>query len=253
MTKIVLITGATSGIGEATAIKFAKHEYNLIITGRRDKRLKALAEELKENYNIQVKCLCFDIRNKKEVEQAIHSLSDEWRAINILVNNAGLASGLDPFQNGSIEDWDKMIDTNVKGLLYISRRVIPLMIANKNGHIVNISSIAAKEVYANGNVYCASKHAVDAITKGMRIDLLKEGIKVSSISPGLVDTEFSEVRFHGDSKRAAEVYKGYEPLHAKDIAETIWFVATRPPHVNINDILIMPTVQATSVYIEKEQ
>ncbi len=252
MTKTILITGATSGIGEATAIQFAKQDYNLIITGRRNNRLKELADKLQEDYRVKVKTLCFDVRNQKEVEQAIHSLSEDWKSINILVNNAGLASGLDPIQNGSIDDWDKMIDTNVKGLLYISRSVIPLMIANKNGHIVNIGSIAGKEVYANGNVYCASKRAVDAITKSMRIDLLKEGIKVSSISPGLVDTEFSEVRFHGDSKRAAEVYKGYEPLHAKDIAETIWFVATRPPHVNINDILIMPTVQASSVYIEKE-
>lgn len=182
MTKTILITGATSGIGEATAIQFAKQDYNLIITGRRNNRLKELADKLQEDYRVKVKTLCFDVRNQKEVEQAIHSLSEDWKSINILVNNAGLASGLDPIQNGSIDDWDKMIDTNVKGLLYISRSVIPLMIANKNGHIVNIGSIAGKEVYANGNVYCASKRAVDAITKSMRIDLLKEGIKVSSIS-----------------------------------------------------------------------
>ena len=163
-----------------------------------------------------------------------------------------LASGLDPIQSGNVDDWEKMIDTNVKGLLYVSKSIIPLMIANNKGHIVNISSIAGKEAYANGNVYCATKHAVEALTKSMRIDLLKEGIRVSSVSPGMVDTEFSQVRFHGDAKRAEEVYKGFEPLHAEDIAETIWFIASRPAHVNINDVLIMPTVQASAVYVNKD-
>jgi len=251
MSKIALITGATSGIGEATAIEFAKHDYNLIITGRRAGRLVELAKKLTSDYDVQVKTLVFDVRINDSVVESIHSLPEDWKKIDVLVNNAGLASGLDPIQNGDLEDWDKMIDTNVKGLLYVSKAIIPMMIANKKGHIVNIGSIAGKEVYANGNVYCASKHAVEALTKSMRIDLLKEGIKVTSVSPGLVETEFSQVRFHGDTDRAAEVYKGFEPLSAEDIAETIWFIASRPAHVNINDVLIMPTVQASSIYINK--
>ncbi len=252
MTKIALITGATSGIGEATAIEFAKHNYNLIITGRRAGRLLELAKKLTDKYDVQVQTLIFDVRVQASVIEAINSLPEEWKKITVLVNNAGLASGLDPIQNGDVDDWEKMIDTNVKGLLYVSKSIIPLMIANKKGHIVNISSIAGKEAYANGNVYCATKHAVEALTKSMRIDLLKEGIRVSSVSPGMVDTEFSQVRFHGDAKRAEEVYKGFEPLHAEDIAETIWFIASRPAHVNINDILIMPTVQASAVYVNKD-
>jgi len=252
MTKIALITGATSGIGEATAIEFAKHNYNLIITGRRAGRLIELAKNITQEYDVQVKTLVFDVRIKTSVDEAMDSLEAGWKKIDVLVNNAGLASGLDPIQKGDVADWEKMIDTNVKGLLYVSKSVIPLMIANKKGHIVNISSIAGKEAYANGNVYCATKHAVEALTKSMRIDLLKEGIKVSSVSPGMVDTEFSQVRFHGDTKRAEEVYKGFEPLHAEDIAETIWFIASRPAHVNINDVLIMPTVQASAVYVNKD-
>ena len=252
MTKIALITGATSGIGEATAIEFAKHSYNLIITGRRAGRLLELARKITEEYDVQVQTLIFDVRVQASVIEAINSLPEEWKKITVLVNNAGLASGLDPIQSGNVDDWEKMIDTNVKGLLYVSKSIIPLMIANKKGHIVNISSIAGKEAYANGNVYCATKHAVEALTKSMRIDLLKEGIRVSSVSPGMVDTEFSQVRFHGDAKRAEEVYKGFEPLHAEDIAETIWFIASRPAHVNINDVLIMPTVQASAVYVNKD-
>jgi 3-hydroxy acid dehydrogenase / malonic semialdehyde reductase len=252
MTKIALITGATSGIGEATAIEFAKHSYNLIITGRRAGRLLELARKITEEYDVQVQTLIFDVRVQASVIEAINSLPEDWRRITVLVNNAGLASGLDPIQSGNVDDWEKMIDTNVKGLLYVSKSIIPLMIANKKGHIVNISSIAGKEAYANGNVYCATKHAVEALTKSMRIDLLKEGIRVSSVSPGMVDTEFSQVRFHGDAKRAEEVYKGFEPLHAEDIAETIWFIASRPAHVNINDVLIMPTVQASAVYVNKD-
>ncbi len=251
MTKIALITGATSGIGEATAIEFAKHSYNLIITGRRAGRLLELARKITEEYDVQVQTLIFDVRVQASVIEAINSLPEEWKKITVLVNNAGLASGLDPIQSGNVDDWEKMIDTNVKGLLYVSKSIIPLMIANNKGHIVNISSIAGKEAYANGNVYCATKHAVEALTKSMRIDLLKEGIRVSSVSPGMVDTEFSQVRFHGDAKRAEEVYKGFEPLHAEDIAETIWFIASRPAHVNINDVLIMPTVQASAVYVDK--
>ncbi len=251
MTKIALITGATSGIGEATAIEFAKHNYNLIITGRRAGRLLELAKKITEEYDVQVKTLVFDVRVKESVDEVIDSLESDWKKVDILVNNAGLASGLDPIQDGDVDDWEKMIDTNVKGLLYVSKSVIPLMIANKKGHIVNISSIAGKEAYANGNVYCATKHAVEALTKSMRIDLLKEGIRVSSVSPGMVDTEFSQVRFHGDTKRAEDVYKGFEPLHAEDIAGTIWFIASRPAHVNINDVLIMPTVQASAVYVDK--
>jgi len=252
MTKIALITGATSGIGEATAIEFAKHSYNLIITGRRAGRLLELARKITEEYDVQVQTLIFDVRVQASVIEAINSLPEEWKKITVLVNNAGLASGLDPIQSGNVDDWEKMIDTNVKGLLYVSKSIIPLMIANNKGHIVNISSIAGKEAYANGNVYCATKHAVEALTKSMRIDLLKEGIRVSSVSPGMVDTEFSQVRFHGDAKRAEEVYKGFEPLHAEDIAETIWFIASRPAHVNINDVLIMPTVQASAVYVNKD-
>ena len=211
-----------------------------------------LARKITEEYDVQVQTLIFDVRVQASVIEAINSLPEDWRRITVLVNNAGLASGLDPIQSGNVDDWEKMIDTNVKGLLYVSKSIIPLMIANKKGHIVNISSIAGKEAYANGNVYCATKHAVEALTKSMRIDLLKEGIRVSSVSPGMVDTEFSQVRFHGDAKRAEEVYKGFEPLHAEDIAETIWFIASRPAHVNINDVLIMPTVQASAVYVNKD-
>jgi len=251
MSKIAFITGATSGIGEATAIELAKHDYNLIISGRRAGRLVELSKRLTSEYGIKVQTLVFDVRVRESVNDSINALSEEWKKIVVLVNNAGLASGLDPIQDGDVEDWEKMIDTNVKGLLYVSKCVIPLMIERKKGHIVNIGSIAGKEVYANGNVYCASKHAVEALTKSMRIDLLKEGIKVTSISPGLVETEFSQVRFHGDSERAAAVYKGFEPLNAEDIAETIWFVVSRPAHVNINDMIVMPTVQASSVYINK--
>jgi len=244
--KIALVTGATSGIGEETALQLAASGYNVIITGRRINRLNKLAEQIKSTCNVEVHILNFDIRNKEEVEQAINTLPEEWRKIHLLVNNAGLAAGLSHIQDGSFEDWEQMIDTNIKGLLYISRLIMPLMIENGQGHIINIGSIAGKEVYENGNVYCATKHAVDAITKGMRIDLLPHGIKVSSVSPGMVETEFSLVRFKGDETQAANVYKGFEPLRATDIAETVVWIATRPAHVNINDILIMPTAQANS-------
>jgi 3-hydroxy acid dehydrogenase / malonic semialdehyde reductase len=241
---IAFITGATSGLGKATAELFAKNGYNIIITGRRNERLTELLSHLKSTYKVDVLSLNFDVRNLKEVETAVNSLTPEWKKINVLVNNAGLAVGLNPIQEGVIDDWERMIDTNVKGLLYITRTLSPIMIKNGYGHIVNIGSIAGKEVYANGNVYCATKHAVDALSKGMRIDLLQHNIKVTAIHPGMVETEFSIVRFKGDEERAKNVYKGVTPLSAHDIAETIFWVASRPEHVNINDIIIMPTAQA---------
>ena len=245
---IALITGATSGIGKASAEIFAKHGYNLIITGRRKERLHALAEELISTYNINVQTLCFDIRKLDEVKTNIASLPIDFKQIDVLLNNAGLASGLSTIQDGDTDDWEKMIDTNVKGLLYITREVSQLMITNKKGHIINIGSIAGKEVYANGNVYCATKHAVDALNKAMRIDLLPHQIRVSAINPGMVETEFSLVRFHGDEDRAKKVYEGLQPLTPQDIAETVFWVASRPAHVNINDIIIMPTVQANTTH-----
>ena len=249
----ILITGATSGFGEATAKLFAKNGYNLIITGRRKDRLEKISQQLSTSYKIKVLTLNFDVRKKKEVDTAIDSLKDEWKHIDILINNAGLASGLSTIQEGDIEDWEKMIDTNIKGLLYMTRKVAPLMIKQGNGHIINIGSVAGKEVYANGNVYCATKHAVDALNKAMRIDLLPHGLKVTAINPGLVETEFSIVRFHGDAERAKKVYQGFKPLTAEDIAETIYWTATRPAHVNINDIIITPTAQANSTNVIRKQ
>ncbi|MGZ3904775.1 MAG: SDR family NAD(P)-dependent oxidoreductase [Bacteroidia bacterium] len=243
---IALITGATSGIGKASADIFAKHGYDLIITGRRKDRLDTIADDLLKKYKTKVHSLCFDVRKLSEVKKNIEGLPAEFKKIDVLVNNAGLASGLSTIQDGDIDDWEKMIDTNVKGLLYITKEVANLMIPNKSGHIINVGSIAGKEVYANGNVYCASKHAVDALNKGMRIDLLPHGIKVSAVNPGMVETEFSIVRFHGDEDRAKKVYLGLEPLKPEDIAETIYWMASRPAHVNINDVIIMPTAQANS-------
>lgn len=246
---IAFITGATAGIGKATAEIFATNGYNLILTGRRKDRLEAFSKELVDIYKIEVLTLNFDVRNIKEVQAAVGSIPEKWRKINVLVNNAGLAVGLNTIQDGVLDDWERMIDTNVKGLLYMTRTIAPLMIANKSGHIVNLGSIAGKEVYANGNVYCATKHAVDALSKSMRIDLLPHHIKVTAIHPGMVETEFSIVRFKGDEDRAQSVYKGLQPLLAKDIAETIYWTASRPPHVNINDIIIMPSVQATATTV----
>jgi NADP-dependent 3-hydroxy acid dehydrogenase YdfG len=243
---ITFITGATAGIGQATAELFAKNGYNIIITGRRKERLEAFSEHLKSTYKIDVLSLNFDVRNIKEVESAINSIPSEWKKINILVNNAGLAVGISPIQEGIIDDWERMIDTNIKGLLYMTRNIAPIMIQNGFGHIVNLGSIAGKEVYANGNVYCATKYAVDALNKSMRIDLLPYNIKVTAINPGMVETEFSIVRFKGDVERAKNAYKGIQPLLAEDIAETIYWVATRPAHVNINDIVIMATAQANA-------
>lgn len=246
MTKIALITGATAGIGEACAHVFAREGYNLILTGRRLDRLEKLAAHLNDKYNVEIAVSSFDVSNREQVIENLEGLPGQWKKVDVLINNAGLSQGLDPIQKGSYDDWETMIDTNVKGLLYVSRVVSNWMINNGYGHIINLGSIAGKEVYANGNVYCATKHAVDALNKGMRIDLLPHGIKVTAVHPGAVETEFSEVRFKGDKERAKKVYEGFEPLAAADIAETIWFVASRPAHVNINDLVIMPTAQATA-------
>lgn len=252
MNKIALVTGATSGIGKATARQLAEKGFNLIITGRRKERLNELAKELKEKNNCETIILNFDIRKQMEVDTAIESLPEKWKNIDVLVNNAGLAAGADPIYDGLLDDWERMIDTNVKGLLYISKKVMPLMMKRKSGHIVNIGSIAGKQVYPNGNVYCATKFAVDALTKAMRIDLLKHNIRVTQIAPGAVETEFSIVRYHGDKDKADNVYKGYTPLFAEDIANAIVFAVTRPAHVNIADVLIMPTAQANPYYWNKK-
>ena len=251
MNKIALITGATAGIGKATALKFAENGYHLIITGRRKKNLEELSRLIKKNYKLNVLSLSFDVRSREAVEKNLNTLPEEWQKIDVLINNAGLASGLSTIQEGVVEDWEVMIDTNVKGLLYVSRCIMPIMIRNGAGHIINIGSIAGKETYLKGNVYCATKHAVDAITKSMRIDLLTHAIRVTSINPGAVETEFSIVRYKGDTDRAKQTYKGFIPLTAEDIADTIYFAASRPAHVNINDIIIMPTAQANTSHIVK--
>lgn len=246
MAKIALITGATSGIGEACAHLFAREKYNLILTGRRLDRLEKLAKKLNTKYNTEIAVSSFDVRDREEVISNLEGLPAKWKKVNVLVNNAGLSQGLDPIQKGSYDDWDTMIDTNIKGLLYVSKVVSNWMVDNKFGHIINLGSIAGKEVYANGNVYCATKHAVDALNKAMRIDLLPYGIRVTAVHPGAVETEFSQVRFKGDTERAKKVYDGFEPLVADDIAETIWFAVSRPAHVNINELIVMPTAQANA-------
>jgi len=252
MDKYALITGATSGFGKACAEIFARNKWKLILTGRRNDKLLQIKSELEHN-GIEVHTLCFDIRNVEEVNAAIKSLPDEIsKNIDILINNAGLAAGRDAIQHGNLMDWEQMIDTNVKGLLYVSRAIIPSMILNRRGHIFNISSIAGKEVYPDGNVYCASKHAVDALSQSMRIDLVTYGIKVTNVAPGAAKTEFSLVRFKGNEDQAKSVYNGYSPLLANDIAEIIYFAATRPNHVCINDLVVMPTAQATSTIFHKQ-
>jgi 3-hydroxy acid dehydrogenase/malonic semialdehyde reductase len=251
MTKTIMITGATAGFGRATAAKFAKNGYNIIITGRRKERLIELEKEL-SIYKIKVLALNFDVRKKSEVDSAINNLTGEWKNIDILVNNAGLAVGLSHIDNGDTDDWDRMIDTNVKGLLYITRAVTPMMVARNSGHIFNISSIAGKEVYENGNVYCASKHAVEALSKAMRIDLLKHNIKVTNIAPGMAETEFSLIRFKGDKNKADAVYTGVDALTAEDIADVIYYCATLPAHVCINDLVITPTLQASVGHLFKK-
>ncbi|MEM9895512.1 MAG: SDR family NAD(P)-dependent oxidoreductase [Bacteroidota bacterium] len=245
--RVVLITGATSGIGEASARVLAKN-HHLILCGRRKDRLKALQAELGTSTHI----LSFDVQDKSAVSKAINSLPSDWNKIDVLINNAGNAHGLDYIQDGSLDDWDAMMDINVKGLLYVTKAILPQMIEQKSGHIINIGSTAGREVYPKGNVYCASKSAVDALTKGMRMDLNQHSIRVSSIDPGLVETEFSRVRFKGDEKKAEAVYHGFMPLKAEDIAETIEFVISRPPHVTIGDLLILPTAQASATLINKK-
>ncbi|MFT5253420.1 MAG: 3-hydroxy acid dehydrogenase/malonic semialdehyde reductase [Flavobacteriales bacterium] len=250
MNKTALITGATSGIGKATAQLLAKNNYRIILCGRREDRLKELAEELAAITDVH--CLQFDVRDRNRVFEAINALPKDFSTIDVLINNAGNAHGLDPIQTGDIDDWDAMIDINVKGLLYVSKAIIPQMIERKSGHIINIGSTAAKEVYPNGNVYCASKHAVDALNQGMRIDLNPFGIRVGAIHPGMVETEFSEVRFKGDTNRAENVYKGFAPLQPEDIADIIHFVVSRPYHVNIADLIVMSTAQASSTIVKRD-
>jgi 3-hydroxy acid dehydrogenase / malonic semialdehyde reductase len=244
MNKTIMITGATSGFGKATALKFAESGYNIIITGRRKDLLNNLENELNTKGG-KTLSLCFDVRIKEEVDAAIEGLSDDWKKIDILVNNAGLASGLDHIQNGNVDDWERMIDTNIKGLLYVTRAVAPLMAARNTGHIINIGSIAGKDVYENGNVYCASKSAVGALSKAMRIDMLKNNIRVTLIEPGMAETEFSLVRFKGDKQRAGNVYKGFDALSAEDIAGVIFYCASLPEHICINELEITPTQQAS--------
>ena len=253
MNKIVMVTGATAGFGRATALIFAKNGYNLIITGRRKERLEELEKELLNAGKIKVLSLNFDVRKLDEVNDAINKLPAEWKAIDILVNNAGLAVGMDHIDKGNIDDWERMIDTNVKGLLYVTRAVAPLMVARNSGHIFNIGSIAGSDAYENGNVYCASKAAVASLSKGMRIDLLQNNIKVTNIAPGMAETEFSLVRFKGDSARADSVYKGIDALKGEDIANVIYFCATLPAHVCINDLELTPTQQASVFHNYRKQ
>ena len=251
MNKTVLITGATSGIGEACAKKYAADGDRLILTGRRADRLNALKTELEKDFSTEILALIFDVQDKKAVDKNLGTLPTEWQKIDLLINNAGLAAGKDSFENADINDWETMLNTNVHGLLYVSKQIIPLMIANKKGHVVNIGSIAGKEVYENGNVYCASKFAVDAISKSMRIDLLKHSIKVTCIHPGAVETEFSLVRFKGDENKAAATYNGMVPLSGNDIADSIFYCTQLPDHVCINELVITPTQQANAYYTHR--
>ena len=248
---IALITGATSGFGKATAIRFAEHGYNVIITGRREERLNELEDYIKENFEVDVLTLCFDVRNREATINELNAIPHDWKDVTVLVNNAGLAAGLSTIQDGDIDDWETMIDTNLKGLLYVTRTVSPWMIKNNKGHIINIGSIAGKEVYPKGNVYCATKFAVDALSQAMRIDMLPHGIRVTAIHPGAAETEFSLVRYHGDAEKAKSVYAGYEPLIADDIADIAYFAASRPAHVVLNEIVVTPTAQAAPPYWHK--
>ncbi len=252
MNKKILITGATSGFGKAIAYKFAKGGYDICITGRREDRLKEIKEEIEKEYGVKVITLCFDVRNRKQVEAALQGLKAHVDRIDILVNNAGLASGMATIDEGDIDDWEVMIDTNLKGLLYVTRQIAPMMRAQAGGHIINIGSTAGKMVYKNGNVYCATKYGVEALNQAMRIDLLPYGIKVTAINPGMAETEFSLVRFKGDAERAKNVYNDINPLRAEDIADIAWYVANLPPHLCINDLTVTCLTQATSVYGIKE-
>ena len=251
--KTALITGATSGIGQATALRLARLGYRLILTGRRKERLDALKTHLEQDFGIEVRALHFDIRDQLAVSAAVESLPEAWGQIDILVNNAGLAAGFEPINEGCLTDWEAMIDTNVKGVLYITRIVSSRMIARRSGHIINLGSIAGTQAYANGAVYCASKHALHALSQGMRIDLLPHNIKVTEVRPGMVHTEFSTVRFHGDTQRANNVYKGVEPLVGDDIAAIVEWLVGLPPHMNVNDIEVMPTQQANAYYTHRKE
>ena len=251
--KTAFITGATSGFGKEIAFLFAQNNWKVIITGRRKERLAAIENELRQLYNAEVHSLCFDVRNRNETEAVIASLQGAWKDIDLLVNNAGLAAGLATIQEGQPEDWDLMIDTNLKGILNVSRCILPGMIEKRRGHIINLGSIAGKKAYLKGNVYCATKAAVDALSEGMRIDLLPHGIKVTLINPGAAETEFSLVRLKGDQTAAKKVYEGYDPLQAKDIAEVVYFAATRPEHVVLNDIVMTPRAQANPFYLERNK
>ena len=250
MSKIILITGASSGLGKATAEKFAAEGWNIILTARRKEKLAVVVNNIEKKYGVKTLSLIFDVQDKKAVFEHLENLPKEWQAINVLLNNAGLALGRDPFEEANLEDWEIMIDTNLKGLIYASKAVLPFIIAQK-GHIINIGSTAGKEVYKDGNVYCATKHAVDAISKAQRIDLLQHQVKVTAIHPGAVETDFSLVRFKGDTTKADAVYTGYTPLKAEDIADTIWYVANTPEHVCINDLVITCTAQGNSTTIFK--
>ena len=249
---ISLITGATSGIGKASAEIFAGNGYDVILTGRRKDSLEKLSGELKKKFKIKTLTLNFDVCKLKEVKENLSSLTVAWKKIDVLINNAGLASGLSAIQDGDIEDWERMIDTNVKGLLYVTRHIAPLMIKNGKGHIINVASLAGKQAYPKGNVYCATKFAVDALSQSMRIDMLEHGIRVTNIAPGLVETEFSVVRFHGNAERAKQTYSNIQPLSADDIAEIIYWTASHPAHVNINDVVITPTAQANAYLVHRK-
>ena len=253
MPKIVFITGATSGFGKASAYKFAAHGYDLILNGRRTDRLQTLADDLENKYNVAVLQLPFDVQIQKDVFESIHTIPEKWMAIDVLVNNAGLALGRDYFEEGSLEDWNTMIDTNVKGFVYVAKAVSQLMAKRKHGHIINMGSVAGKEVYEKGNMYCATKFAVDAISKGMRIDMLRHNIKVTAINPGAAETEFSIVRFKGDEGTAKSIYNGIKPLTAEDVADVIFYCASLPEHVCINDLTISCTRQANAIYFNREQ
>lgn len=253
MRKIALITGATSGLGKAIALRLAKEDYDVIITGRRRERLEELEKEIEVKYESRVHSLCFDVRVYDQVQSAFDGLPEDWKHIDVLINNAGLAVGLDPIQQGVVDDWERMIDTNVKGLLYVTRVVSPGMVARKNGHIINMGSIAGKGVYPSGGVYCATKYAVNALSQGMRMDMLPYGIRVTQICPGAVETEFSLVRFKGNANRADQVYQGYDSLVADDIANAVYFAVSQPAHVDIQDMLVMPTAQASGNMFHKEE
>lgn len=251
--KTVLITGATAGIGESCAYAFAENGANVIITGRRNERLEKMKDDLKEKFKVNALALKMDVTNRTEVVESISSLTDDWSKIDILVNNAGLGRGLNKVHEDNPEGWDEMIDTNIKGLLVVTKEVVKGMVERKNGHVINIGSIAGHQAYPGGSVYCATKHAVRAITDALRIENLEHGIRVSTVDPGMVETEFSEVRFYGDKERAKNVYKGIKPLHGDDVAETVIFCATRPKHVNINEIIVMPSAQATAMIAHREE